>query len=64
MTNIYLRKDGRWEARIALGTADGKRKYRSVYGKTREEAEYKLMIAESGNIVPYTEKHARKPNTS
>ena len=54
MTNIYLRKDGRWEARIALGTADGKRKYRSVYGKTREEAEYKLMIARQEQAESFT----------
>ena len=46
MTNCYLRKDGRWEARIALGTdANGKRRYRSVYGKTQEEAAYKRILA-------------------
>lgn len=44
--NIYHRKDGRWESRIPIGKAEnGKRKYRSFYGKTREEAEYKLMLA-------------------
>ena len=42
--NIYLRKDGRYEARLSLGKNDnGKRKYRSFYGATREEAEMKLM---------------------
>ena len=54
MNNIYQRKDGRWEARIALGTVDGKRKYRSVYGKTREEAEYKLMIARQEQAERFT----------
>lgn len=45
MNNIYHRKDGRWEARISLGTDDsGKRRYRSLYGRTREEVAYKLMI--------------------
>ena len=45
MNNIYHRKDGRWEARIHLGADEsGKRRYRSLYGRTREEVEYKLMI--------------------
>ncbi|MCR5718615.1 MAG: site-specific integrase, partial [Oscillospiraceae bacterium] len=45
--HVYLRKDGRWEGRIPLGTGErGRRKYRSVYGKTREETEYKLNIAQ------------------
>lgn len=44
--SIYQRKDGRWESRISIGKKEnGKRKYRSFYGKTREEAEYKLMLA-------------------
>lgn len=43
--SIYLRKDGRWEARIFFGTDEnGKRKSRSFYGKTREEAEHKLLM--------------------
>lgn len=46
----YKRKDGRWESRMYIGKEEnGKRKYRSFYGKTREEAEYKLMLA-SRNI--------------
>lgn len=44
LSTIYLRKDGRYEARIALGKDNtGKRQYRSVYGKTVEEAERKLF---------------------
>lgn len=40
---IYLRKDGRWEARYSLGrAAQGKTKYGSIYGHTREEVEKKL----------------------
>lgn len=43
MSNIYLRKDGRYEARVSFGkTGSGKRIYRSVYGKTPEEVETKL----------------------
>lgn len=48
MTNgsTYLRNDGRWESRIFIGKDEnGKRKFRSFYGKTREEAEYKLRLA-------------------
>lgn len=37
--NIYLRKDGRWEARVSL--PDGTRKSR--FGKTREDASKKLV---------------------
>ena len=44
---IYKRKDGRWEARISMGKDEnGKRVFRSFYGKSREEAEYKTMIAQ------------------
>ena len=44
LSNIYLRKDGRYEARIALGKDNtGKRQYRSVYGRTAEETEQKLL---------------------
>ena len=38
--NAYHRKDGRWEVRTYLGKDEkGKRKFRSFYGKTKEEAE-------------------------
>ena len=40
----YQRKDGRWECRISLGNVDGKRKYKSYYGTTEQEAEYKMML--------------------
>ena len=43
----YQRKDGRWECRISLGTEGGKRKYKSYYGATEQEAEYKMMIDQS-----------------
>ena len=41
--NIYLRKDGRWEGRYFKGKVDGRTKYGSVFGKTYEETENKLM---------------------
>ena len=41
----YKRKDGRWECRISLGSENGHKKYRSFYGKTKEEAEYKMVRA-------------------
>ena len=48
LSNIYQRKDGRYEARISLGKdSSGKRLYRSFYGKSPEEAEMKLLSAGS-----------------
>lgn len=48
LSNIYQRKDGRYEVRIALGKdITGKRLYRSFYGKSPEEAEMKLLSAGS-----------------
>ena len=44
--NVYQRKDGRFEARVSLGKDEnGKRRYRSFYGNTRAEAEYKMLAA-------------------
>ncbi len=43
--NIYKRKDGRWEARyIYKYDAEGKAKYRSVYGISRQEAKQKRLL--------------------
>lgn len=40
----YQRKDGRWECRISMGSMNGKRIYKSFYGNTAQEAEYKMMV--------------------
>lgn len=41
--NIYKRKDGRWEGRMSRGkSSNGKRKYKAVFGKTREEVSKKM----------------------
>jgi len=41
-TNIYKRKDGRWEARYVVSIGlDGKKKYASVYAATYREAKAK-----------------------
>lgn len=58
LKNIYQRKDGRFEARISLGKGEnGKRRYRSFYGETREEAEYKMLAAiePQDNVYAVTE---------
>ena len=34
--NIYLRKDGRWEGRIPKPSENGKRKYKSFFGPSKE----------------------------
>ena len=39
--NIYRRKDGRWEARISLGRKEGRTRFVSVYGRTKQEARAK-----------------------
>ena len=41
--NAYHRKDGRWEGRIPLGkTADGKRRFRYILARTKEEVLRKM----------------------
>jgi len=40
--SIRLRKDGRYEARITTGYADGKQQRKSVFGKTRAECSEKM----------------------
>ena len=53
MKNIYRRKDGRYEARVPLGKDEnGKRRYRSFYGNTAEEAEYKMLLAREPIAIP------------
>lgn len=47
--STYLRRDGRWESRLSLGSVNGKRQSKSFYGRTREEAEGKLISALLGN---------------
>ena len=51
-TNIYKRKDGRWEARyVKTISADGSKKYGSVYGKTFSEAKEKQEFCiRTGNL--------------
>lgn len=59
----YQRKDGRWECRISLGKDEnGKRKFRSFYGKTREEAEYRMMISQqnANEVYAVTEMTVRE----
>lgn len=53
--SIFLRKDGRWEARYLLGkdAATGKAKYRSVYGNTYSEAKEKRMQAMTKTYISH-----------
>lgn len=41
--SIYQRADGVWVASVSLGTENGRRKRRVVYGKTKTEAKEKLQ---------------------
>lgn len=50
--NVYLRKDGRWEARLIIGkNNNGKRVYRSFYGCSREDA-LKKLTASQRTVMP------------
>ena len=54
---IYQRADGQWCSTVSLGTFDGKRKRKTVYGKTRREVVQKLKELHSQqqqgiNIAP------------
>lgn len=40
--NIYLRKDGRWEGRLRVGTVNGKTVFTYIYAASYEEAVSKL----------------------
>lgn len=52
-SNIYKRKDGRWEARYVKEMGlDGRKKYGSVYGGTYTEAQQKRLEI-MRNIRPY-----------
>jgi len=43
--NIFLRKDGRWEARVTITDGRGNSHQVSFYGKTYKEAKEKMKIA-------------------
>ena len=49
-SNIYRRKDGRWEGRIKMGTKNGKTQYRSIYGKSYSSVR-ELMDETEQNII-------------
>lgn len=42
--SIYQRKDGRWAAAVDLGWTDGKRKRKTVYGKTQGEVVAEMRV--------------------
>lgn len=52
--SVYKRKDERFEARVYLGVDNsGKRKYKSFYGHTEEEAKRKMLVYCRSNAVTY-----------
>ncbi len=44
---IRKRADGRWEARVALGSVSGREKSKSIYGRTRRDVADKLRSAQT-----------------
>jgi hypothetical protein len=62
--SIHLRVDGRWEARLSLGWARGKRIVKSFFGQSREEVEKKLEHGKSRlarGLAVAREKPRRRP---
>lgn len=51
----YQRKDGRWECRVSMGSVNGKRVYKSFYGATAQEAEYKMLSMQASQPAIITE---------
>ena len=44
-SNIYLRKDGRYEGRVVIGyTESGKNRYKSVYARTLAEVKQRSSV--------------------
>lgn len=56
--NIYLRKDGRWEGRLRIGTVNGKTIFSYIYAASYEEAVDKLSRLTSKQ--PETDFHQTK----
>lgn len=54
--SIYKRRDGRWACDITLGYENGKRKRRTLYGRTRQEVHEKLTESlhkqQRGEVIP------------
>lgn len=55
-SNIYKRKDGRFEGRITTEIIDGKRKFKAFFGKTEEDVLSKMEKFRASLTQP-TEKH-------
>jgi len=55
--SIRLRADGRWEARIDLGWVNGKRRSKSIFGRTRKDVTTKLpkALAQAQRHQPFAD---------
>jgi integrase len=53
--SVSRRKDGRWMARVDLGWIAGRRKYKTVYGKSRKDVVSRLpkllQAAQQGTVI-------------
>lgn len=51
-SNIYKRKDGRFEGRVSVGyNENGKLKYRYLYGHSLAEVKEKMAEVRSGGTI-------------
>jgi len=61
--SIYQKADGRWEARLSVGTMNGKARYKWVTGKTKREAEAKKRAVQANlerGIMPGNDRQSVK----
>ena len=57
--SIFQRKDGRWVGQITVGYKDGKRQFKTIYGKTRKAVaeELKKLLADQQQGLPLNAFH-------
>lgn len=61
--SVYQKADGRWEARLSVGTMNGKARYKWVTGKTKREAEAKKRAVQANlerGIMPGNDRQSVK----
>ena len=66
-STLKKRSDGRYAARIYLGTENGKKVYKTVYGKTAAEAEAKATelrakLKKGIDIISYDDTYNQNRN--
>ena len=50
ITNVYQRKDGRYEGRITIDRIDGKRQYKAFFGRTPDDVITKMLLTDQKSM--------------